>query len=264
MMNKAGRFRPWTHGVVSRLPRKRIFFAPALILIASVLLVPGVVTAQEDEGWKFRLTPYLWMLGIDGTTAAFGNDVPVKADFSDIFDLLNIALAVNMELNNGKWFFVLDPMYASLEAPIETGSPIGGKAEIDLLIIDALVGLSLSKNFDVYAGARYYDQDITVVPNNLPEVGLGDDWMDFLLGVRFSAGISDKWAFSGKIDAAVGGDSDSALYAQAVFMRLIGDNKHFDIGYRYYDVDYESGSGLTRFKWDVAHSGPVVGFSWGF
>jgi len=32
----------------------------------------------------------------------------------------------------------------------------------------------------------------------------------------------------------------------------------------YYDVDYESGSGLTRFKWDVAHSRPVVGFSWEF
>jgi hypothetical protein len=32
----------------------------------------------------------------------------------------------------------------------------------------------------------------------------------------------------------------------------------------YYDVDYESGSGLTRFKWDVAQSGPVVGFSWEF
>ncbi len=32
----------------------------------------------------------------------------------------------------------------------------------------------------------------------------------------------------------------------------------------YYDVDYESGSCLTRFKWDVAHSRAVVGFSWEF
>ena len=32
----------------------------------------------------------------------------------------------------------------------------------------------------------------------------------------------------------------------------------------YYDVDYESGSGLTRFQWDVAHSRSVVGFSWQF
>ena len=76
--------------------------------------------------------------------------------------------------------------------------------------------------------------------------------------------ISKKWSFTGKVDGAVGGDSDSAWYLQVIFLRHIGTNKHVDIGYRYYDVDFESGSGLSLFKWDVAHSGPVVGFSWEF
>ncbi|MEO2177564.1 MAG: hypothetical protein ABGY96_26200 [bacterium] len=98
----------------------------------------------------------------------------------------------------------------------------------------------------------------------LPKVDLGDDWMDYLIGVRANSRVSEKWSVTGKIDVAVGGDSDSALYVQAVFMRYFGDNKHLDLGWRYYDVDYESGAGLTRFKWDVAHSGPVVGFSWEF
>lgn len=250
--------------MITKLRRRRSIFVPAFIFLTCVLLVPATVTAQEDDGWTFRITPYLWMLGLDGTTASLGSDVPVEADFSDILDLLNIALSANIELNNGKWFFVLDPMYSSLEAPIEIGGPFGGKVEIDMLIMDALVGISLTGHFDIYAGARYYNQDITIIPNTLPAVGLGDDWTDFLLGVRFNTGISEKWAFSGKLDGAIGGDSDSALYAQAVFARRIGDNKHFDIGYRYYDVDYESGSGLTRFKGDVAHSGPLIGFSWEF
>ncbi len=98
----------------------------------------------------------------------------------------------------------------------------------------------------------------------LPEIPLGDDWTDFLLGVRVNNEISQNWSFTGLLEAAVAGDSESAWLAQAMFLRHIGDNKHFDIGYRYYDVDYESGSGLTRFKWDVAHAGPVVGFSWEF
>lgn len=250
--------------MISKLPRRRNFSATILIIMVCVLSTPGVVTAQESDGWNFRITPYIWMLALDGTTAAMGNDVPLKADFGDILDLLNIALSANMELNNGKWFVVLDPMWADLEAPIDTGGPIGGNVEITLVIIDALVGISLSEHFDIYAGARYYDQDITVIPNTLPEIPLGDDWTDFLLGVRVNGEISDKWSFSGKLDGAVGGDSDSAWYAQAMFLRHIGDDKHFDIGYRYYDVDYESGSGLSLFKWDVAHSGPVIGFSWGF
>ena len=235
-----------------------------LTLIVLIMFAPGVTTAQESDGWNFRITPYLWMLGLDGTTTTLGSDVPVEADFGDILDLLNLALMANMEFNNGTWFVVLDTMWADLEAPIETGGPIGGKVEIEQIIIDALVGMNLSEHFDVYAGARYYDQDITIVPNMLPEIPLGDDWTDFLLGIRARGEISEKWSFAGKLDAAVTGDSESAWLAQAMFLRYIGDNMRFDIGYRYYDVDYESGSGLTRFKWDVAHSGPVVGFSWEF
>lgn len=261
---KGSSFRPEEHARVAKSPRQRRFFPAILILVVFVLLMPGMVSAQESDGWTFRVTPYLWMLGLDGTTAAAGNDVSLDADFGDILDLLNIALSVNMELNNGRWFVVLDPMWANLEAPIETGGPIGGDVEIELLIIDALVGISVTEHFDIYTGVRYYDQDITIVPDMMPKIELGDDWTDFLLGVRANGKISEKWSFAGKLDVAVGGDSDSAWYAQAIFLRHIGTNKHFDIGYRYYDVDYESGSGLTRFKWDVAHSGPVIGFSWEF
>jgi len=228
------------------------------------MLSPGLVAAQQNDGWNFRITPYIWLLALDGTTAAAGNDVPLKADFGDILDLLNFALSANMEWSNGEWFVVLDPMYADLEAPIETGGPIAGVTEIQLIIVDALLGFNVAEHIDIYGGARYYDQDITIVPNMMPSIGLGDAWTDFILGVRFHGDINDRWGFAGKLDVAAGGDSDSAYYAQVVFQRRIGDNKHFDVGYRYYDVDYESGSGLSLFKWDVAHSGPLVGFSWNF
>ncbi len=59
--------------------------------------------------------------------------------------------------------------------------------------------------------------------------------------------MSDKWSFVEKLDGAVSGDSESALYVQAVPLRHFGSNKHLDLGWRYYDVDYESGSGVTRF-----------------
>ena len=250
--------------MIFKLARHSTLATAILALSISALLMPGVVTAQESDGWKFRLTPYLWALGLDGTTAALGNDVPLEADFGDILDLLNIALSANMEFNNGKWFVVLDPMWADLEAPIDTGGPIAGKVEIQLIIVDALVGFSLNENFDVYAGARYYDQDITIVPDMAPEIPLGDSWTDYMLGIRVHNDISDKWSFSAKLDGAVGGDSDSAWYLQAIASRHFSKNRHLDLGWRYYSVDYESGSGLTRFLWDVDHSGPVIGYSWEF
>ncbi len=247
-----------------KLARHRLLTTATLCLIVSVSFWPGTVSAQESDGWKFRITPYLWMLGFEGTTAVLGQDAEVDMSFGDVLDLLNIALSANMELSKGKFFVVFDPMYAQLEADIAGPDPVGGKMDIDLVIADLNVGYSVNENFGIYAGARYYDQDISITPNMLPKVSLGDDWTDLILGFRVRTSMSDKWSFAGKLDAAVGGDSDSALYFQAVLLRHFGSNKHLDIGWRYYDVDYESGSGVTRFKWDVTHTGPVVGFSWEF
>jgi hypothetical protein len=252
--------------MTSKLARHRVLTAAILSLAVSVSFWPGTVNAQESDGWNFRITPYLWMLGLDGTTAALGNDVDVDESFGDILDLLNIALSANMELSKGKFFVVFDPLYAQLEADFEDpgGGPMGGDIKIDMVIADLDLGYKVNDNFDLYAGVRYYDQDIGVTPNLLPKVTLGDDWTDFILGFRVRASMSDKWSFAGKLDGAVSGDSESAFYVQAVFLRHFSKNRHLDLGWRYYDVDYESGSGLTRFKWDVAHSGPVIGYSWEF
>ncbi len=250
--------------MIFKLPRQRMLAAAILTLSISALLMPAVVTAQESDGWNFRISPYLWALSLDGTTAVAGADVPLDASFGDILDLLNVAFSTNMEWNNGSMYVVLDLTYADLEAKIETGGPIAGKVEIGITMVDVLLGFSVSEHFDIYGGARYNDQDITIVPDMMPKISLGDGWTDLVLGVRFSNELSDKWSFTGKFDVTVAGDSDSAWSTQVFFLRHIGTNKHFDIGYRHYDVDYESGSGLELFKWDVAHSGPVVGFSWEF
>jgi hypothetical protein len=246
------------------LTKRRILTTAILSLAVAASFLPSTVTAQESDSWEFRVTPYLWMLGLDGTTAVLGEDADVDASFSDILDLLNIALSVNMELSKGNVFFVMDAMYAALEMDFEGPGPVAGDIDIDLIIADLAVGFKVNENFDLYAGVRLYDQEIGITPEMLPKVTLGDDWTDFVLGFRIHNDMSEKWSFMAKVDGAVSGDSESAWYAQAVFLRHFSKNRHLDIGWRYYDVDYESGSGLTLFKWDVAHSGPVIGYSWEF
>ena len=254
--------------------RSGIITGIAAAMLTVMIALPTSAPAQRTDESYFRVTPYLWMLGLDGTTAVLGEDADVDASFSDILDLLNVALSVNLEWNTkNDWFFVLDPMWADLEMDFAVPSPPApqpatGKVEIELIIVDALVGYSINENLGAYAGARYYDQDITIIPSGpvVPEIGLGDDWTDFLIGVRAFGELNEKWSMTGKLDGAVAGDSDSAFYAQFVFSRVFGrnNNMHLDLGYRYYDVDYVSGEGLTLFKWEVAHSGPLVGWSWRF
>ena len=85
-MKRARRFGPGEHAMNTTLPRRRNISATILIIMVSILIMPPVAAAQENDGWTFRVTPYLWMLGLDGTTAALGNDVPLEADFGDILD----------------------------------------------------------------------------------------------------------------------------------------------------------------------------------
>ena len=248
------------------MARYRVTTVAVLSLVVSASIFPATAVAQESDNWKFRVTPYFWFLGVDGTTALLGNDVDFDADFSDLADVLNYAISVNMELSKGKFFIVLDPMLGVFEMDYSGpgDGPIEGTVDADLLIADLDVGYNVNENFGLYVGARLYDNDITVTPNLLPRTKLGDDWTDFIVGLRVGGDVSENWSFMGKIDTAVSGDSESAFYVQATMLRHFGDNKHLDIGWRYYDVDYESGIGPTRFKWAVEHSGPVVGFSWEF
>ncbi len=116
------------------LAKRRILTTAILSLAVAASFLPSTVTAQESDSWEFRVTPYLWMLGLDGTTAVLGEDADVDASFSDILDLLNIALSVNMELSKGNVFFVMDAMYAQLEMDFEGPGPVAGDIGIDLII----------------------------------------------------------------------------------------------------------------------------------
>ena len=238
-------------------------------IIAAALLVPETAKAQRVDESYFRVTPYIWALSLDGATGLpTGEDLPIDASFSDLLDNLNMALMVDLEWNTkSDWFFLLDAMWANLESDITTPGPLplSGTAEIDMFLYDGLIGYSLNENLGAYIGARLYDQEVTISTNGIaPDITIGDDWTDFIIGLRVFGELNENWSMGGRLDGAVGGDSDSAFNLQFIFARHFGETMHLNLGWRYYDVDFESGTGLDRYKWDVAHSGPLVGWSWEF
>ena len=249
--------------------RRAAAVSALLIVTFAALSVPNDAQAQRVDESYFRVTPYIWALSLDGATGLpTGEDLPIDASFSDLLDNLNMALMVDLEWNTSSdWFFLLDGMWASLESDISTPGPLPltGTAEIDMFLWDALVGYSLNENLGAYIGARLYDQEVTIKTGGIaPDVTIGDDWTDFIIGVRVFGSLGENWSMGGRLDGAISGDSDSAINLQFIFARHFGENMHLNLGWRYYDVDYESGTGLDRYKWDVAHSGPIIGWSWEF
>ena len=91
-----------------------------LVIAAWSAAASAQSTSGEDTQWV--ITPYLWGTALSGTTTVgVLPPVAVDASFSDLFSNLNMALAMHTEYRNGRWAFVLDPMYVSLEADVGLG-----------------------------------------------------------------------------------------------------------------------------------------------
>ena len=98
---------------------------------------------------------------------------------------------------------------------------------------------------------------------SLPAIDV--DWTDVFVGGRFSSDLGSRWFLTARVDVvAFGSDSDSSWNVTAFFNRRIGRNMALNLGYRYYTVDYQEGSGLSQYAWDVDMTGPVVGYTWEF
>ena len=249
----------------------RALAVSALVVISvTAMLLPDDAEAQRVDESYFRVTPYIWALSLDGATGLpNGDDLPIDASFSDLLDNLNMALMVDLEWNTkSDWFFLLDALWANLESDFATPGPlpVTGTTEVEMYLYDALIGYSINETIGAYIGARLNDQEVTINTDGgvAPEVKIGDDWTDFIIGMRVFGELGANWSMGGRFDGAIGGDSDSSFNLQIVFLRHFGENMHLNLGWRYYDVDFESGTGTDRYKWDVSHSGPMIGWSWEF
>ncbi|HWE15611.1 MAG TPA: hypothetical protein VG758_00285 [Hyphomicrobiaceae bacterium] len=137
---------------------------------------------------------------------------------------------------------------------------------------------------DVLAGARYWRQDVEVqlaLTALLDVAGLsvsgsraiaragGVEWVDPLVGLRlrhrlapgqelvlrgdvggFDAGSTFSWNVVGAYSFEI------AAHAGVIYSGILG--------YRALAVDYEKGSGATRYEYDVVQHGPIIGLKASF
>jgi hypothetical protein len=91
------------------------------------------------------------------------------------------------------------------------------------------------------------------------------DWIDPIIGARFRADLSKKFSLAVRGD--IGGfsvGSDFTWNASAILGYHFSQTVSAWLGYRALGVDYESGSGFSKFKYDVIMQGPIVGLGFHF
>ncbi len=239
---------------------------------ALLAILPSSAFAEQSE-WEHYATVYMVGASLGGTVGDGPVEGSVSAGFSDILDNLELGAMASYRGERGPWAVVADIMYMKLENQQTGQGPLEQtdvKLESDQLIIALDGARKITDHIDVYGGLRYWDLDtrigLAIGPGGVPvTTQSGDDWIDPVVGLRFATPLGQRWQFVAKGD--VGGfgiGSDFTWHVTTFVSYNLTAQANLLLGFRYIDVDYESGSGLNRFKYDVRQGGPTAGFAWRF
>lgn len=175
---------------------------PLLLLL---LLTTGSARAASNDGgsWQFALQPYLLVTTISGdATVGRATGIPVDVSFSDILENLEMAAMLHFEARhtNG-WGLMLD--YGFMDLGADTSVGFGGVVDASVRqgILEALASRQLpvaTGQLEVLAGVRWWDNRVRarfnpgIVSGSL-RTAVSEDWVDPVLGLRWTQGLSDRW-----------------------------------------------------------------------
>jgi len=256
---------------------------PGLIaLLLATTLAPTVANAADD--WKFAVTPYLWGAGVNGTATVRSHEADLEKTFGDILDDLSFAAMVNLQARKGRFALYTDVTYLGQEVTHDLTTPAGltvleAETSLDSWIVDfgaswevARWGAAASGKggfLDLFVGGRYWTVD-TEIEADSPfiagerSVDSSMDWVDPIVGARFSSDLTPKLQLIGRAD--VGGfeigDASKLTWSAAAYLgwRFTPTISGW-FGYKHLVVEREDDKENSL---DLAFSGPVLGVSFSF
>jgi len=257
-----------------------------LVGLAVVLAYAFPASAQDkpaDNKWEFHVIPYFWLASLDGDVTVKGIKSSVSLSGSDLLDMLDYGGEVHMEAWKGRWGFFFDPTYLKLSSDGHVNTRVG-RIDVDVDLKERLIefgglytlsSVPLGTNgkklsLDLLGGGRYWYLK-SKLNADVPLLGLSrrvegsKDWIDPIVGARLRADLTKKLSLAVRGD--IGGfsiGSDFTWNASAIFGYHFSQTVSAWLGYRGLGVDYESGSGFSKFKYDVITQGPIMGLGFRF
>ena len=233
-----------------------MFRKALIILITTIAAAPA--SAQQ---WDWKLTPYLWAAGLDGSATVGPVTGDVSVSFSDVLDILRGGALVRLEAQADRHGFFGDLVYLRLKEE-EAKDTVGGQLELklDAVIAEGAYFHRIGEQYALEFGVRYWDFETTLRPALVAEVKRANDFVDAFVGFRSEIDINDQWdlLFRGNVG---GGGSDFSAGLQIDFRRSFASGNTLDIGYRALDIDFEDGSGLLTTGLDLSMHGLSIGYT---
>jgi hypothetical protein len=245
---------------------------PGSVLIAQA---GGAGAEASAEGWRFSVAPYLWAPRTKMTLDVGQFTRSTTIDFVDIVPQLHFAISGHFEATIQRWTAFGDLLYMSM-GQSETQNGISVSTNLQELFFEfgatyRLGPVSLGRagrlTFEPLAGGRFIWMDTSLgFPNQ--KVSDSASVIDPMVGGRITYHITDTVALWFRGDVAGFGISDNQT--ELTYNLIAGLEWRFTPrasvlgGWRYMDIDLETGGGASTFNADIEMSGPFLGVNFHF
>jgi hypothetical protein len=262
--------------------------------------LPVPEARRETPQWTLSFTPYSWLTSVNGDTTVKGRTTDIDADaFEVLRHLHGLPWMSYAEARNGPLSLYNDTIYAPLAVGASRARSLDrlsldATAGVDIreTIIEAGAAYEIgrwhlftgSTAVDLLAGARYWRQDVGInlaLTATLDANGLvltrgravarsGDvEWVDPLVGLRLRHELApgQELLLRGDVGGFDAGSQFSwNVLAAYSFQMGVYHGLTFSgiVGYRALSVDFEKGSGVDRFEYDIVQHGPLLGLTVSF
>lgn len=231
-------------------------------------------TALEADGkpWKFVLAPYLWIPAVHGQVGSGPVTGTISATVGDtwnaLWDNFKFAACLHLEATKDRWTVFADLLYMDLGNSVEN-LPVsvdykqgiyelgGGYAVYAGALPGATSDSTVRVRLEPIAGVRVWTLDATVTDPRGSR-GPNEAWVDGFAGVRGELQFNETFSLSGRVDAGTG-MSNFTWNALAIFNISFNKNIGIFAGWRWISDDYQTGSGMDRFEFDMMLNGPFAG-----
>ncbi len=221
---------------------------------------PAAAQPAGDE-WQVVVAPYLMGAAMDGTTTLRGREADVNVSASDIFSNLQFGAMGLVEAKKGDWGFGADAIWMALGTTVRNTNVDVNQGAF------AFYGIRrLSAAADLTFGAR-----VNTLQGELDfkSIGLRVDqdktWVDPIVGLTLRT--SPERVLQLRLYSEIGGFGAGSNFTWQAFPTVgvkLAPGFALELGYRWLDVDYDSGEGNDRFVYDMLTQGPVLGVAFKF
>ncbi|WP_153912576.1 hypothetical protein [Shewanella sp. TC10] len=230
--------------------------------------------STTEASWKHSVEIYGLALNIRGDTTVNDQNLEVDVDPQFIMDTLEMTAMVHFEgVHENQWGYYIDYSFMKLNG--ETNNILDNTNNIVLKgDIDIRQGVLEAKGFKRYVygdntldytfGLRWWDNDIDMQlyrkDNNaiFSEINLEDDWIDYVIGVRWMNPINKDWLFYFSADVGLGADTDFTSSVLTGVRYQINSWSDLNMGYKSTWVDYDN---EDNFAYDTASQGFLIGWA---